>query len=50
VSEREEIRVAALAEPISHYTDAPRAGNLLFVSGCVAAQARQVSANIDAVR
>ena len=23
------------AEPISHYTDAVRAGNLLFVSGCV---------------
>ena len=24
-----------LAEPISHYTDAVRAGDLLFVSGCV---------------
>jgi reactive intermediate/imine deaminase len=32
---REEIRVAELAEPISHYTDAVRAGNLLFVSGIV---------------
>ena len=26
---------AGLAEPISHYTDAVRAGDLLFVSGCV---------------
>lgn len=33
---REEIRVAPLAEPISHYTDAVRAGDLLFVSGVVA--------------
>ena len=33
---REEIRVAGLAEPISHYTDAVRAGDLLFVSGIVA--------------
>ncbi|HET8742525.1 MAG TPA: RidA family protein [Gaiella sp.] len=32
---REEIRVARLAEPISHYTDAVRAGELLFVSGVV---------------
>ena len=32
---REEIRVEGLAEPISHYTDAVRAGNLLFVSGVV---------------
>jgi 2-iminobutanoate/2-iminopropanoate deaminase len=63
VSPREEIRVPALAEPISHYTDAVRAGNLLFVSGCVAvdgegrlvggddvvAQTRQVFANLEAV-
>ena len=35
MSEREEIRVAELAEPISHYTDAVRAGDLLFVSGFV---------------
>jgi reactive intermediate/imine deaminase len=54
--------VAGLAEPISHYTDAVRAGDLLFVSGCVpvdgdgklvpgdiVAQARQVFANIGAV-
>ena len=60
---REEIRVPELAEPISHYTDAVRAGNLLFVSGFVpvdgegrlvgaddvVAQARQVLANVGAV-
>ena len=34
--EREEIRVEQLAEPISHFTDAVRAGDLLFVSGIVA--------------
>ena len=32
---REEIRVDGLAAPISHYTDAVRAGDLLFVSGIV---------------
>jgi 2-iminobutanoate/2-iminopropanoate deaminase len=32
---REEYRVAGLPEPISHYTDAVRAGDLLFVSGIV---------------
>jgi 2-iminobutanoate/2-iminopropanoate deaminase len=32
---REEYRVERLAEPISHFTDAVRAGNLLFVSGIV---------------
>jgi 2-iminobutanoate/2-iminopropanoate deaminase len=32
---REEFRVAGLSEPISHYTDAVRAGNLLFCSGIV---------------
>jgi 2-iminobutanoate/2-iminopropanoate deaminase len=36
VTGREEIRVDRLAEPISHFTDAVRAGNLLFVSGIVA--------------
>jgi reactive intermediate/imine deaminase len=60
---REEIRVAGLAEPISHYTDAVRAGNLLFVSGIVpvddagqlvggddvVAQTRQVLENLRAV-
>jgi 2-iminobutanoate/2-iminopropanoate deaminase len=33
---REEYRVDGLAEPISHFTDAVRAGDLLFVSGIVA--------------
>jgi 2-iminobutanoate/2-iminopropanoate deaminase len=33
-SHREEYRVASLGEPISHYTDAVRYGNLLFISGC----------------
>jgi reactive intermediate/imine deaminase len=60
MSERQEYRVEGLPEPFSHYTDAVRAGNLLFVSGCVAvdadgklvgegdvvAQARRVFANI----
>jgi 2-iminobutanoate/2-iminopropanoate deaminase len=63
VSGREEIRVPELAEPISHYADAVRAGDLLFVSGCVAvdgsgrlvggddvvAQTRQVFANLGTV-
>ena len=63
MNEREEIRVAGLAEPISHFTDAVRAGNLLFVSGFVpvdgegrlvggddvVAQVRQVFANLGAV-
>ena len=58
-----EYRVAGLPEPISHYTDAVRVGDLLFVSGCVpvdargqlvgsedvVAQARQVFANIGKV-
>jgi reactive intermediate/imine deaminase len=63
MSKRVEIRVPELAEPISHYTDAVRAGDLLFVSGVVpvdgegrlvggddvVAQARQVLANLGAV-
>jgi 2-iminobutanoate/2-iminopropanoate deaminase len=32
---RREHRIAGLAEPISHYTDAVEAGGLLFVSGIV---------------
>jgi len=36
---REEIRVPGLSEPISHYTDAVRAGGLLFVSGTVSVDA-----------
>jgi 2-iminobutanoate/2-iminopropanoate deaminase len=60
---REEIRVAGQPEPISHYTDAVRVGDLLFVSGCVPVdadgrlvgeddvveQARQTFANVGAV-
>lgn len=60
---REEIRVPGQPEPISHYTDAVRAGDLLFVSGCVpvdgdgrlvggddvVAQARQTLGNVGAV-
>ena len=60
---RRELRVAALAEPISHYTDAVVAGRLLFVSGLVGvdgqgalvggddvvAQTRQVFENLRAV-
>jgi 2-iminobutanoate/2-iminopropanoate deaminase len=34
--DRVEIRAPGVAEPISHYTDAVRAGDLLFVSGCPA--------------
>jgi 2-iminobutanoate/2-iminopropanoate deaminase len=60
---RREIRVDGLAEPLSHYTDAVRAGDLLFVSGLVAvdgegnlvggddvvAQTRQVFENMRAI-
>jgi 2-iminobutanoate/2-iminopropanoate deaminase len=60
---RQEIRVPGQAKPISHYTDAVRAGDLLFVSGCVpvdlqgnlvggddvVAQTRQVLANVGQV-
>ena len=60
---RREFRVDGLADPISHYTDAVVAGDLLFVSGLVgvdrhgalvggddvAAQARQVFANMRTV-
>ena len=60
---RQEIRATGQPEPISHYTDAVRADDLLFVSGCVpvdeegrlvggddvVAQARQVFRNIGAV-
>lgn len=62
MSRREELRVPGQAEPISHYTDAVRADNLLFVSGCVpvdesgtvvpgdvVAQARKVFENIGEV-
>lgn len=33
---REEIRVAGMPPPVSHYVDVVRAGRFLFVSGCVA--------------
>jgi reactive intermediate/imine deaminase len=60
---RREIRVDGLAEPISHFTDAVQAGDLLFVSGIVAVdgegrlvggedvvlQTRQVFENMGAV-
>jgi 2-iminobutanoate/2-iminopropanoate deaminase len=59
---REEYRVAGLPEPMSHYTDAVKAGGLLFVSGLVpvdeeggvvgadaAEQARQIFRNLELV-
>lgn len=60
---REEMRVPGLPEPLSHYTDAVRFGDLLFVSGVapldehdrlvgegdVVAQARQVHVNLGKV-
>jgi reactive intermediate/imine deaminase len=63
VAQREEIRVPGQPEPLSHYTDAVRAGDLVFVSGCVpvdsegvlvggddvVAQARQTLTNVGAV-
>ena len=62
---RQEIRVEGASEPLSHYTDAVRFGDLLFVSGIapfdgegnvvgegdVVAQTRQVLQNLlDALR
>jgi len=41
VSLRREYRVAGQAEPISHYTDAVQAGDLLFVSGVVPVDERR---------
>ena len=35
MTRRREIRVSTQAEPISHFTDAVQAGELLFVSGVV---------------
>ena len=63
MASRQEIRVEGQPEPISHYTDAVRVGDLLFVSGCVpvdsagrlvggddvVAQARQTFENVGAV-
>ena len=36
---RKEVRLSGLVEPISHYTDAVRFGNLLFISGMVGVDA-----------
>ena len=41
MSQRREYRVEGQAEPISHFTDAVRAGDLLFVSGIVAVDERR---------
>ncbi len=63
MTQKEEIRVAHLIEPISHYTDAVRWGDLLFISGCgpvdaegnliggddVAEQCRQVFRNMQEI-
>jgi len=60
---RQEFRVEGLNEPVSHYTDAVRHGDLLFVSGVapldaqgrlvggddVAAQTRQVFRNMGKI-
>ena len=60
MSERHEIRIAGASEPVSHYTDAVRFGDLLYISGCapidsdgkvvgendVVAQTRQVFNNL----
>lgn len=63
MARREEIRVPGQPQPISHYTDAVRAGDLVFVSGVVpvdaegnlvggddiVAQTRKVFENMGAV-
>jgi reactive intermediate/imine deaminase len=60
---REEHRVPGLSEPLSHYTDAVRFGDLLFVSGVApldeagklvggddpAAQTRQIFRNMEKI-
>ena len=47
-SQRQEFKVDGLPEAISHYTDAVRWGDLVFVSGCVAITAGgQVTAPDD---
>jgi 2-iminobutanoate/2-iminopropanoate deaminase len=61
--QRVEMRVPGIPEPLSHYTDAVRFGNILFVSGLtpldenarligegdVVAQARQIHMNLEKV-
>src|SRR5688572_907414 len=63
MSKREEIRAPGLPEAISHYTDAVRVADLVFVSGCgpidqegqlvggddVVAQARRTFENIGLI-
>jgi 2-iminobutanoate/2-iminopropanoate deaminase len=39
MTKRQEIRVADLAEPLSHYTDVVVHGDLAFISGCIAVNA-----------
>ncbi len=60
MTQRQEIRVEGASEPISHYTDAVRFGDLVYVSGCgpidadgnvvgegdVVVQTRQVLSNL----
>jgi reactive intermediate/imine deaminase len=41
MSRRRELRVEGQAEPISHFTDAVQAGELLFVSGIVPVDERR---------
>lgn len=36
MTQKKEIRVPGLAEPLSHYTDVVVHGDLVFVSGCIA--------------
>ncbi|MEQ8699962.1 MAG: RidA family protein [Bauldia litoralis] len=62
-AKRQEYRAEGVHAPISHYTDAVRFGDLVFLSGCgpldedlnlvggedVAAQARQTLSNIEKV-
>ncbi len=40
MGKREEIRIPTAMEPLSHYTDAVRAGDLLFISGIVPTDAQ----------
>jgi reactive intermediate/imine deaminase len=45
---REEISVDGLHEPLSHYTDAVRFGELLFISGCTPIDAEMNLVGTDA--
>ncbi len=49
MSARREYRVAGQAEPISHFTDAVQAGELLFVSGIVPVDERRALVGGDDV-